>query len=148
MKLGVALAYCACALIWGTTFYAIRVCIAEGGYATYLAAALRFAIAGALLLLLYAGGLFRPGPSPGRERRWVIAAGLLNAVTYALVYTAEESITGGLAAVIFGTLPLVTALVAGLLRVERASRAAVIGALVSLMGIALISWDRDRKSVV
>lgn len=147
MKPGVVLAYSACALIWGTTYFAIRVCIAQDGYATYLAAALRFAIAGALLLGLYAGGMFSPGPRPGRERRWVCAAGLLNAVAYALVYTAEESITGGLAAVIFGTLPLVTALVTGLLGVERASRAAVLGALISLCGIAIISWDRLEVSV-
>ena len=33
-------------------------------------------------------------------------AGLFNAVGYGLVYTAEESLPGGLAAVLFGTFPL------------------------------------------
>jgi len=29
-------AYLACALIWGTTWYAIRVCIGEGGFEALL----------------------------------------------------------------------------------------------------------------
>jgi len=37
-------AYLACALIWGTTWYAIRVCIT--GYPTLASVALRFVIVG------------------------------------------------------------------------------------------------------
>ena len=139
-------AYCGCALIWGTTYYAIRVCIAPGGYPTYLAAALRFAIAAVILGGLVAAGWARPAP---RGRRALVAlgiAGVLNFVSYMLVYTAEERIPGGLAAVIFGTLPLVTAVVAAVTGTERPTRSAVVGAIVSLGGIALISLERLEVS--
>jgi len=43
-------AYVACALIWGTTWYGIRACIAPGGYPTLTAVALRFAIAAVVVL--------------------------------------------------------------------------------------------------
>ncbi|HEY0476873.1 MAG TPA: hypothetical protein VGD37_05085 [Kofleriaceae bacterium] len=48
MPRAVVAAYVACALIWGTTWYAIRVSITA--YPTFVALALRFAIAAAILL--------------------------------------------------------------------------------------------------
>jgi drug/metabolite transporter (DMT)-like permease len=138
----VVLSYCACAVIWGTTYFAIRVCIAPGGYPTYLAGAARFVIAAIVLGLVVAAGLARPVP---RDRRAFVAlfvSGALCFVSYTLIYTAEERIPGGLAAVIFGTLPLVTAVLAAATGVERPTSYAVGGAAVSLGGIALISLDR------
>jgi drug/metabolite transporter (DMT)-like permease len=134
--------YCACALIWGTTYFAIRVSIAAGGYPTYLAAALRFGIAALVLGGIVAAGLARPKPRGRRELGALGIAGVLNCVSYALIYTAEERIPGGLAAVIFGTLPLVTAAALALTRIERPTAPAVVGALISLAGIAVISLDR------
>src|SRR5215510_16077874 len=55
----VPVAYLACALIWGTTWYAIRVSIAPGAYPTLAALALRFAIAAVILL-----------PFAARARPW------------------------------------------------------------------------------
>ena len=142
MRVSVVIAYLACALIWGTTYFAIRICIAAGGYPTYLAAALRFVIAALILGAFVAFGWARPAPRGVRAYAWLMLAGLLNFGGYALVYTAEESIPGALGAVIYGTAPLMTAIVAALSGTERATRLAVVGALVSLAGIALISWDR------
>jgi drug/metabolite transporter (DMT)-like permease len=139
--MAVVLAYCACAFIWGTTYFAIRICIAAGGYPTYAAAALRFVIAALVLGGIVAAGWARPLPR-GRAWLWLVLAGLFNFVGYALVYTAEESIPGALGAVVYGTAPLMTAVVAALTGTERASPGAVVGALVALAGIAVISWER------
>jgi drug/metabolite transporter (DMT)-like permease len=43
-------AYLACALIWGATWFAIRVCIGPDAYPTLAAVALRFVIAFLILL--------------------------------------------------------------------------------------------------
>jgi drug/metabolite transporter (DMT)-like permease len=138
----VALAYAACVSIWGTTYYAIRVSIGPGGYSTHLAAALRFVVAAVALAGLAASGWARPGPRSRAQAAWIGAAGLFNAVYYALLYTAEESISGGLACVIFCTQPLLIALLAAATGTERASPAAVAGTLVSLAGVAVIFRDR------
>src|SRR5262245_55862050 len=119
--------YCACALIWGTTYFAIRVSIAPGGYPTYLAAALRFGIAALVLGGIVAAGLARPKPRGRRQFAALALAGVLNCTSYALIYTAEERIPGGLAAVIFGTLPLVTAAALAITRIEPPTAPAVAG---------------------
>jgi drug/metabolite transporter (DMT)-like permease len=142
----VALAYVACALIWGTTFYAIRACIGPGGYPTYQAAALRFVVAALALAGLAAAGGARPRPRSRAQAAYICAAGLLNFGGYALLYTAEESISGGVACVIYGTLPLMTAVLGAATGTERASGAALGGALVALGGIATIFYDRLEVS--
>jgi drug/metabolite transporter (DMT)-like permease len=138
----VVVAYLGCATIWGTTYFAIRVCIEPGGYPTYLAAALRFAIAAAILGGVVALGWARPVPRGRRALLALAAAGILNFSSYSLIYTAEEEIPGGLAAVIFGTLPLITAVLGAVTGIEKPRRGAVIGAFVSLAGLALIGLER------
>lgn len=130
-------AYAACALIWGTTWYAIRACIA--GYPTYLAVALRFAIAAAILIPLAIRA--RPWPR-GATWLWLVLAGVLDAGAYLLVYLGEERISGALAAVLYGTQPLILALLLTVARIERITRRHVIGALVSLSGVAVLFLDR------
>ena len=134
-------AYLACALVWSTTWYAIRVCIGPGGYPTYGSAALRFTLAAAMLAIATLAGWGRPLASR-RQARWVAVAGLLNAAGYALVYRAEQDLSGGLAAVLYGVMPLITAVLATITRTERARPSTVAGALVGLAGIAVIFWDR------
>lgn len=144
MKLVVA--YLVCALVWGTTWFAIRVSIGEGGYPTIAAAALRFTVATALIVPLYLLGVARPGPRGLRQWGWLCGAGVLNALGYALVYIAEESLSGGLTAVLFGTEPLMAAILVTVTRTESVARTDVGGALVSLGGIAIIFWDRLEVS--
>ncbi len=138
----VVLCYLVCALVWSTTWFAIRVCIGPGGYATFPAAALRFTIAAAVLIALVRAGLGRPGP--GSRRQWLAlgAAGLFNGIGYACVYRAEEDLPGGLVAVLFGTLPLFTAIAAAATGTERVRPPDVAAALVALVGMAVLFWDR------
>ena len=137
MSHSVIAAYAACALIWGTTWYAIRACIAE--YPTYAAVALRFAIA-AVVLVPFA---LRARPWPrGSTWRWLVLAGVLDACAYLLVYLGEERISGALAAVLYGTQPLILAVLLTVARIERITRRHVIGALVSLVGVAVLFLDQ------
>jgi len=134
----VVAAYALCALIWGTTWFAIRVCIADGGFPTLAAAALRFAIAFAVLLPM---ALRRPWPR-GSTWAYLVLAGLLDACAYSFVYLGEERVPGGLAAVVYGTQPLILALMLQMFRIERIARRHVIGALISLAGVGLLFLDR------
>ena len=112
----------------------------------YAAAALRFSIASVILLVLWLAGAARPGPRTRRELGWMLAAGLFNAASYALVYSAETRISGGLTAVLFGSFPLVTALIAAVTRTEAVRASALAGSFVSLIGITVLFWDRLQVS--
>lgn len=130
-------AYVACALIWGTTWYAIRACIAV--YPTMAAVGLRFAIATAILLPLAARA--RPWPRGGAW--WpLVGAGVLDAGGYLLVYLGEERIPGALAAVLYGTQPLILALLLVITRQERITARHLIGAVVSLAGVVVLFLDQ------
>lgn len=136
-------AYLVCALVWGTTWFAIRVCIGPGGYPTMPAAAIRFALAAVILIPM----AWRARPWPvGRQWAWLAIAGALDALGYALVYLGEERVPGGLAAVLFGTQPLILALLLTATRMERIGWADIAGALVSLVGVGIIYVDRHDVS--
>lgn len=137
MRRSVVLAYVACALIWGTTWYAIRVCIAA--YPTYDAVALRFALA-AIVIVPVAVRL-RPWPTRA-QWGYLVLAGVLDAAAYVLVYVGEERVSGGIAAVVYGTQPLILALLLTAVRIERITRRHVVGAVISLAGVAVLFFDR------
>ena len=134
------IAYLVCAFVWGTTWRGIRICIGEGGYPTMSAAALRFVLAAILLAPL----AFRAGPWPTRRQwPWLIVAGVLDAVGYALVYLGEgHDVAPGLAAVLFGTQPLILALLLTATRMERVGWGDLAGAIVSICGVGIIYLDR------
>ena len=130
-------AYVACAFIWGTTWYAIRASLE--GYPTYVALALRFAIATAVLAPAALRGRRWPR---GRVWGWLILAGLLDAAAYLLVYLGEERVAGAVAAVVYGTQPLVLAVLATATGVERITRRHLVGALISMAGVIVLFLDR------
>lgn len=141
-KIKVAAAYLVCTVTWGTTWFAIRVCIAPGGYPTYEAAAIRFSIAVLIIVVPALAGVVSLKHQKERHLWWLCAAGLFNAASYALVLAGEESVPGGVAAVLFASLPLVTAIVAVATRTEPISASQIAGALIASAGIAVIFWDR------
>lgn len=139
MSRAVVVAYLACALIWGTTWYAIRVCIGPGGFPTLLALALRFALAALVLLPLALRTRSRPS---GATWAWLVLAGILDAGGYLLVYLGEERVSGAVAAVVYGTQPLILALGLTAVRLERLTREHVLGAVISLGGVVVLFLDR------
>lgn len=137
MSRAVVAAYLACALIWGTTWYAIRVCIA--GYPTVASVALRFGIAAVILLPIAARR--RPWPR-GRAWAWLVLAGVLDAAGYLLIYLGEERVSGAVAAVLYGTLPLLLGLLLMATRMEPVARRHIAGALVAFTGVAVLFLDQ------
>ena len=134
-----SLAYLVLAVIWGTTWFAIRASMGDGGYPPMLAAALRFTLATLVLAPL----AWRARPWPTRAQwPWLIVAGVLNAIGYALIYLGEREVPGGLAAVLFGTQPLVVAALLYLTRIETVRATDVASALIALAGVAVIFADQ------
>ncbi|NVB80780.1 MAG: EamA family transporter [Kofleriaceae bacterium] len=139
MQSRIVAAYVVCAFIWGTTWFAIRVCIAPDGYPTMTAVALRFALAALVLIPLALRA--RPWPK-GRAWAYLVLAGVLDAAAYMLVYLGEEHVSGGIAAVVYGTQPLILAIMLKVVRIEALTARHIAGAIVSLAGVALLFLDR------
>ena len=128
-------AFVACCLIWGSTFLAIR--IGNQALPPEWAATLRLTLAAPLLALVV---LVRRDPWPrGATLRGAILFGASNfGANLALLYWGERVVPSGIAAVLYATVPLSTALLAALFRVERLRSRKLIAAVVAIVGVATI----------
>jgi drug/metabolite transporter (DMT)-like permease len=127
-------------LIWGTTWAAIRIGLT--GIPPLTGVALRFAIAGAVLLAV----ALRLGIRLGSTRRevflWVLNGLLSFCISYSVVYWSEQYLPSGLTAVLFATHPLMVAALAHFfLPGERLGRVAAAGLLLGFAGVAVIFSD-------
>jgi drug/metabolite transporter (DMT)-like permease len=125
-------------VIWGSTWLAIR--IGLEGTPPFLAAALRFALACAVLAPLV---VWRRSKLPRTRREWglIVFVGIvLFTVDYGLIYWGENNgVKSGLSAILFATFVLQTAVFAHLLlRSERLSRQKLAGIGLGFGGILLI----------
>jgi drug/metabolite transporter (DMT)-like permease len=130
-------------LIWGTTWAAIR--LGLEGIPPLTGVALRFGIAGSLLLALVwrLGVRFRW--SRAELGLWAVNGLLSFTASYTIVYWAEQHIPSGLAAVLFATYPLLVAVIAHFaLPAERLGWRAAGGILLGLAGVAVIFSDDLR----
>jgi drug/metabolite transporter (DMT)-like permease len=122
--------------VWGSTFLAIRVGVQE--VPPFLLAAIRFAIAGALL---YAWMRLKGTPSP-TFREWRLATlmgAMIFLVDYGCVFWAEQRVPSGIAAVILATIPLFIALLEiGILRTQRLTVRLAAALLIGLAGVAVL----------
>jgi drug/metabolite transporter (DMT)-like permease len=145
-RLAIALAYIACGLIWGTTWFAIRVCVGPGGYPPFMAGALRFSLATVVLGLIWVARPFKIGEFTPRNLIWIAITCLSSSAGFAMVYTAEKWISGGLAAIISSTAPLMMAVVATVSGTEKVSRSSLLGSFVALGGVMAIFQDSLHAS--
>ncbi|HEY3571407.1 MAG TPA: EamA family transporter [Thermoanaerobaculia bacterium] len=124
-------------LIWSTTWAVIRVGLR--GLPPFTGVALRFAIASAVLLAVAPLFGVRLGRQPNELRIWWINTFLTFTIPYGVLYWSEQWLPSGLAAVIFATTPLITALVAHFsLPAERLTPQTILGVLVGFGGIAVL----------
>jgi drug/metabolite transporter (DMT)-like permease len=127
-------------LIWGTTWAAIR--IGLQGVPPFAGVAIRFTIAGALLLALALAAGVRLGRARHEKSLWLANGVLSFCLSYTIVYWSEQYIPSGLAAVLFATNPLfVAALAHVLLADEGLSPRAGGGLLLGFAGVAVIFSD-------
>ncbi len=126
--------------IWGTTYAAIRIGLET--MPPFLGIAVRFAIAGAVLIV----GCRLAGIEWRRDGNlwglWTFNAVTHFAIPYGVVYWAEQWLSSGLAAVLFTTFPLFVAVLAHwLVPGERLRPLAVVGVLLGVAGVAVIYSD-------
>ncbi len=134
-RLLVPLALFAVYVIWGSTYFAIRVAL--DSWPPFLLGAVRFLIAG---MALY-GWLRLRGVAPPTRAQWANAAvtgTLLLGVGNGLVCFAEQSVASGLAAVAVASMPLFAATF-GVLYGDWPSRLEWIGLVVGFGGVILLN---------
>ena len=133
MRVGIT--FIACALIWGSTFLAIR--LGNEAVPPLWAATIRLAIASVLLF-----GIVRVLGTPlprGRSLRGAALWGLFSlGVNLSLLYVGEQTVPSGISAVLFATVPLSTALLAAAFGVERLMSRKLFAAALAIGGVVVI----------
>jgi drug/metabolite transporter (DMT)-like permease len=120
-------------LIWSSTWVAIKIGLED--CPPLLSAGIRFTLAGAVLLAVTAA---RRQPLRTNRRLALVLALFPFALAYGLVYWGEQYIPSGLAAVLFGVLPLYVALMgAAFLPDQPLRRQVIAGVLVAIAGLVL-----------
>jgi drug/metabolite transporter (DMT)-like permease len=129
------LAFVACSGIWGSTFLVIS--IGNDALAPLWACTLRLVLAA---LLLGAWTRLRRQPLPrGAALRAAVGYGIAQfGLNLPLLYWGERVVPSGLAAVVYATLPLSSALIARAFGLERLTAAKLLGAVVALGGVAVL----------
>jgi drug/metabolite transporter (DMT)-like permease len=125
--------YALLVLIWSSTWVAIKIGLED--CPPLLGAGVRFAVAGVVLL---AFATVQGRPLRTDKRLAAVLAAMPFALAYGLVYWGEQYIPSGLAAVLFGVLPLYTAFLGALLLPDQPLRARLVaGVLIAIGGLAL-----------
>src|SRR5262245_3668750 len=123
-------------LVWGSTWWAIRLCLQDQRPLSW--AALRFCVAG-LVMAAVAPRLARLEAAPPPPRWLWITSGLTNfAGSYGLLYAAETVVPSGVAAVLWSIFPLLMAGSAVLFLGERLRARQLAGFVVSFLGILTV----------
>jgi drug/metabolite transporter (DMT)-like permease len=138
-SLGDGVAILVCALIWGTTWYAIT--LQFGVVDPVVSIFYRFALASAILFV-WAGVRGERVTLTRAQHIAALGLGLFTfCCNYALVYWAEERITSAIVAVAFSGAALVNIVFFRFLFGERASLLTWVGAGFGAAGVALASWS-------
>jgi drug/metabolite transporter (DMT)-like permease len=135
--------YALLCIIWGSTWLVIKV--GYGGLGPFNVAAIRFFLAGALLVPLVPT-LGARWPRGGTEWSLVASVGLvLFAGDYGLIYWSEQFLDSGLTAILFATLPIITAAMAHLyLPGDRMTAGKTAGTLLAFGGVVALFAERVR----
>src|SRR4051812_19772373 len=124
---------------WSTTWMAIRVLVQE--VPPFRAAALRFAIAAAVLLGL---AVVRRSRWPRNAAEWRVVLALsitMMTIPFGVVFWAEQYVTSSMTAVLSATTPLVVALLTPLMLHQKVPRRPAIALVVGFGGIAALFWS-------
>ena len=133
-------AFASVAIIWGTTWVAIKLSLQ--GYPPVTGATLRFVFAIAMLGL-YARVTRLSLVLPRHTIVWVaVTAILVYVISYGLVYWGEQYLNAGVTAILFAVVPLATTLGSAFaFRTERFRYRQLAGIFVGLLGIVAVFLD-------
>ena len=126
-----------CALIWGTTWFAITFQL--GVVDAVVSVVWRFGLAAAVL---FAWCLVTRQPLKLNAKQHLAAAGqgvFVFAISYAFVYAAEEKVASAIVAVVFASLAFVNLLLFRFVVGQKATSTAWIGAGLGVAGVAVLS---------
>jgi len=139
----VPFAFALLCLIWSTTWAAIRIC--EQGFSPLWGAAGRFCLASAIVVPVALVVSLRRPVKAKRGGWWMLAAsGGVNALSYGLIYVAEQRITGGTAAVLASAHPFFATTAAVLLGYEALRLRRMAGLVLGAAGVVTLMWGGLR----
>lgn len=144
-QFGPLLAWCIAAIGWGSAWFLNRVTFSEGGFTNYTAAALRFDLA-AVLAVLFVVVFKGRGCYNRRLVRLNCLAAIPMAGFYVGIYVATQHILGGLAATIQSLSGVMMICLSVLLGLEKVPRASWLGAILSVLGTAVIFLNKASLS--
>ncbi len=137
-------AFAGCSAIWGSTFLVIS--IGNDALAPVWAATLRVALAAVLLgaFTLARGKSLPRGPA----LRAAVGYGVAQfGINLPLLYWGEKLVPSGVSAVIYGTIPFSSALIARAFGLERLTGAKLLGAVLAFAGVAALFSSGLQRSV-
>jgi drug/metabolite transporter (DMT)-like permease len=132
-------------LVWGSTYLGIAIAIES--IPPFLMAAIRFALAGGVLLgwtLIRERGAWRP-PSRREVRDTAIVAALLLGGGMGLVAYGEQSVPSGIKALFIAMMPLWLAVFGRVFLDDRLPLMVGVGIAVGLVGVAILVWPGDAS---
>lgn len=139
MRMRISLAFIACAVIWGTTWYAIKLQL--GDVAPEWSLAYRFGLASAFLLVLCLIRKSQLSLSLQQHAWLMLLGGLLFGLNYMFVYYGTGYITSGLVAVIFSLLVIFNIFLSRIFLGDKLQAPMILGAVGGITGLILIFWD-------
>ena len=141
------LLYALISAIWGSTWVVIKVGLV--GVPPFLAAGLRFLLSAFVVGMILAARRTRIVLTPD-DKTCVLSLGFLVFwINYGAVYGAELYISAGLTAVLFSTIPLMTALLSAFwMHSEKLTAPKFAGILVGIAGTALLFWPNERLGIM
>lgn len=143
-KFRVALAFFAIYILWGTTFFAIRMVVAE--MPPLLAAGVRFFTAGILLFgFMYIRGETKP--EPRQWRNLLVLALLMFVAEYGPLFWAEKYVPSGIASVLEATIPIFTLVLEMLvLRQQRWRTGLAVAVLLGFAGVGVLLLPGSQQT--
>ncbi|MEO8836660.1 MAG: EamA family transporter [Caldimonas sp.] len=132
-----------CVLVWGTTWHAITFQL--DAFPAELGVALRFALAGATVLLLARWRGTRLAYPPREHGALALQGVFLYGLSYVCVYHAERFVPSGLVAVGYSASPLLAGVGAALLFGAAIGRRFLVGGVLGLLGVVLIFWPEIAR---
>jgi len=138
LRTGIFLAFFAIYVLWGSTFFAIRVAVET---VPLLAAGIRFTFAG-LVLYGWSGARRAPHPTSREWRNLAVLGVLLFLIPYSGLFWAEKAVPSGIASLLVATIPISTALLQiFVFRKERFRWSLLLSLCLGFAGVAVLALD-------
>jgi len=129
-----------CALIWGTTWFAITLQL--GPVDAIVSIVWRFGLA-AIVLFAFCAATRRPLRLTRAQHLAAVGQGaFVFATSYGFVYAAEAQVASAIVAVIFAALAFVNLTLFRLLAGQKAAPAAWLGAMLGVVGVGVLSFGQ------